>query len=300
MRKEPPLPQLSDNHYGKSRVRLVKVVRHGHHHDLHEWSVNVYLTGNFAACFLEGDNTGLLATDTMKNTVYAVARTSTAATMEDFAIELATFLSTRNPQAASVRIEIEEKTWIRIKARTASGEEEKHPSAFLQRGPDVHTTSVSLAAGAPPSVTSGVKGLVILKTANSAFAGFKRDELTTLPETHDRLFGTEATITWLYSTLLPDYAAPDYAAARTRLMDTLLTAFANHDSLSVQQTLYAMAEAALAAEPAISEITLTMPNRHNIPIDFQRFAPPFNHSNDNTIFVPIDEPSSHIHARVIR
>jgi urate oxidase len=289
------LPQLSDNHYGKSRVRLVKVVRHDDRRHLHEWSVNVYLTGDFAACFLDGDNTGLLATDTMKNTVYAVARASAAATMEDFAIELATFLSTRNPQAASVRIEIEEKIWIRIKARTASGEVEKHPSAFLQRGPEVHTTSVSLTPGAPPSVTSGVKGLVILKTANSAFAGFKRDELTTLPETNDRLFGTEATITWVYVTL-----SADYAATRTRLMDTLLTTFANHNSLSVQQTLYAMAEAALASEPAISEITLTMPNRHNIPVDFQKFAPPFNYSNDNTIFVPIDEPSGQIHARVVR
>jgi urate oxidase len=289
------MPTLSDNHYGKSRVRLVKVVRHADHHDLYEWSVNVYLTGDFAACFLAGDNTGLLATDTMKNTVYAVARASSAAAMEDFAIELATFLSKRNPQATSVRIEIEEKTWIRIKARTASGEVEKHPSAFLQRGPDVHTTTVVLTPAARPTVTSGVKGLVILKTANSAFAGFKRDELTTLPETHDRLFGTEATIDWLYSTL-----PPDYASTRTRLMDTLLTTFANHDSLSVQQTLYAMAEAALAAEPAISEITLTMPNRHNIPIDFQKFAPPFKYSNDNTIFVPIDEPSGHIHARVVR
>jgi len=289
------MPTLSENHYGKSRVRLVKVVRHSDHHDLHEWSVNVYLTGDFAACFLAGDNTGLLATDTMKNTVYAVARTSTAAAMEDFAIELATFLSKRNPQATSVRIEIQEKTWIRIKARTASGEEEKHPSAFLQRGPDVHTATVLLTPGVPPAVTSGVKGLVILKTANSAFAGFKRDELTTLPETHDRLFGTEATIAWLYSTL-----PPGYASSRTRLMDTLLATFANHDSLSVQQTLYAMAEAALAAEPAISEITLTMPNRHNIPIDFSKFAAPFNHPNDNSIFVPIDEPSGHIHARVVR
>ncbi len=289
------MPQLSENHYGKSRVRLVKVVRHPTHHHLHEWSVNVYLTGDFDACFLLGDNTGLLATDTMKNTVYAVARASTAATLEDFAIELATFLSTRNPQAATVRIEIEEKTWIRIKTTNAEGAVEKHPSAFMQRGPDVHTTAVTVTPNQPPQVISGVKGLVILKTANSAFAGFKRDELTTLPETHDRLFGTEATITWLYSSI-----PADFATTRTRLLDTLLTTFANHDSLSVQQTLYAMAAAALAAEPSISELTLTMPNRHNIPIDFSKFAPPFNYPNDNTIFVPIDEPSGHIHARVTR
>ena len=291
------MPQLSENHYGKSRVRLVKVTRHAGQHDLHEWSVGVYLTGDFTTCFVEGDNTGILATDTMKNTVYAVARASPAATMEAFAIELATFLSSRNPQAIGIRITIEEKTWIRIKASPPPGQIEKHPTAFLQRGPDLHTTSVSLSPGAPPTIVSGVKGLVILKTANSAFAGFKRDELTTLPETHDRLLGTEATITWLYN---PIRNSQDYASSRTRLIDTLLTTFANHDSLSVQQTLYAMAAAALATEPHISEITLTMPNRHNIPVDFSRFAPPFQLSNPNTIFVPTDEPSGHIHARVIR
>jgi urate oxidase len=83
-------------------------------------------------------------------------------------------------------------------------------------------------------------------------------------------------------------------------MDTLLTTFANHDSLSVQQTLYAMAEAVLATQPLVSELTLTMPNRHNIPIDFSRNAPPFNFAPNNSIFVPQDEPSGHIHARVTR
>ena len=147
----------------------------------------------------------------------------------------------------------------------------------------------------PRQITSGIKGLIILKTANSAFAGFKRDELTTLPETHDRLLGTEATITWLYSS-----APPDFAATRARIMSTLLTTFAQHNSLSIQQTLYAMAAAALAAEPLLVELSLTMPNRHNIPIEFSRFAPPFSLLPDNSIFVPQDEPSGHIHARVLR
>lgn len=293
------MPHLSDNHYGKSHVRLVKVTRNiqgdPDTHTVHEWNVNVFLTGDFSACFLLGDNTGLLATDTMKNTVYAVARTSTATTPEDFAIELAIFLSARNPQVTNVRIDLEEKTWVRI---TADGR--KHGSAFLQRGPDVAITSISLDQNAAPVITSGVKGLVILKTSHSAFAGFKRDELTTLPDTHDRLLGTEATITWLYSAVNDGHTPINFAQTRTRIMDTLLTTFAQHDSLSVQQTLYSMASAALAAEPLLTELTLTMPNRHNIPIDFSRFAPPFNHSNDNTIFVPTPEPSGHIHARIVR
>jgi urate oxidase len=284
------MPTLSDNHYGKSRVRLVKVVRDGETHHLYEWNVNVFLSGDFSACFLEGDNTGLLATDTMKNTVYAVARNSTATTPEAFAIEYASFIAGRNPQVTHVRVYIEEKIWIRIKANG-----EKHGSAFLQRGPDVATTNIELPQGGSPAVTSGVKGLVILKTSHSAFAGFKRDELTTLPETWDRLFGTEATITWNYFEL-----PQDPAATRGEIMDTLLTTFANHDSLSVQQTLYAMAEAVLATQPLVTEITQTLPNRHNIPIDFSKNQPPFNFEPNNSIFVPQDEPSGHIHARVVR
>ncbi len=284
------MPTLAENHYGKSRVRLMKVVRHDDTHDVYEWNIGVYLTGDFTACFVAGDNTGLLATDTMKNTVYALARTSTASTPEDFAIELATFLAGRNPRVTSVRITIEAKYWIRLKADGV-----KHGSAFLQRGPEVFTASVTLPQGGVLAVTYGVNGLIIMKTSHSAFAGFKRDELTTLPETWDRLFGTEATIDWAYST-----RPADYIASRKSVMDTLLTTFANHDSLSVQQTLYAMAEAVLAAVPEVAEMTLTMPNRHNIPIDFSRFAEPFNYSNDNTIFVPQDEPHGLIHARVTR
>lgn len=288
------MPDLAENHYGKSRVRLLKVVRAREPHQLQDWNVGVYLTGDFRDCFISGDNTGLLATDTMKNTVYAVARTSVAETMEAFGLELAQFLASRNPQVTSVRVTMDERMWVRIKARG-----EFHPSSFMQRGPELQTASVKLAEPAelmqPAEIVSGVRGLVLLKTEHSAFAGFKRDELTTLPETHDRLLGTEATITWRYTE-----APVDFAATRTGVLDALLTTFAEHDSLSVQQTLYAMAEAALAAEPLVAELSLTLPNRHNLPVDFSRFQPPFHYDNPNVIFVPTEEPQGHIHARVKR
>ena len=286
---------LAQNHYGKSRVRLVKVTREQDLHHLHEWTVGVSLTGDFTACFVAGDNTGILATDTMKNTVYSLARTSTADTMEAFALELAAFLSERNPQATSIRITVEEKTWVRIKAVTPSGSPgtspQHHPSAFLQRGPEVHTCTALSTPSDPPTVTAGVRGLVILKTGQSAFHGFKRDDLTTLPDSFDRLLGTEATIEWPYTR-----TDIDFNKTRYRIFDTLLSTFANHESLSVQHTLYAMAQAALATAPEIDEITLTMPNRHNIPVDLSRF----HQDNPNTLFIPTDEPHGHIHARITR
>ena len=130
-----------------------------------------------------------------------------------------------------------------------------------------------------------------MKTAHSAFHGFHRDALTTLPEATDRLLGTEAAIEWTYAT-----PPQDFAGARTRMLDTLLTTFAEHESLSVQHTLYAMAQAGLAALPEVAEMTLTMPNRHNLPFDLARFG----QANRNQIFVPQDEPHGLITARVVR
>jgi urate oxidase len=64
----------------------------------------------------------------------------------------------------------------------------------------------------------------------------------------------------------------------------------------VQHTLFAMAEDALAAEPAVSEIELTMPNRHNNLVNLAAFG----QENPNEIFVPTDEPHGDIYARVVR
>ena len=72
---------LGDNRYGKTRVRLVRVKRHSEQHDFCEWTVQILLRGDFASCFEEGDNSKILATDTMKNTVYSLARDSSAACM---------------------------------------------------------------------------------------------------------------------------------------------------------------------------------------------------------------------------
>lgn len=285
------MARLAENHYGKSRVRLVKVTRNGSRHELREWTVGVSLQGEFDRHFREGDNTGMMATDTMKNTVYSVAQESSAQTMEEYALDLARLLSERNRQVREVRVTVEEKLWTRIEAHG-----EPHGSAFMQRGPEVATTELRYTPGGEGSgavavVISGVKGLVILKTSHSGFVGFKRDAWTTLPEVTDRLLGTEATIAWVYSA-----PCENYAGARSRLMQTLLASFASHDSLSVQQTLFQMAEDALAVEPGISEITLAMPNRHNNLVDLSRFG----QENANEIFVPTDEPHGQIQARVVR
>jgi urate oxidase len=277
---------LAENRYGKSKVRLVKVTRRDGVHTVREWSVDILIRGNYESCFRSGDNSDVLPTDTMKNTVYSVARDSGATCIEDFAKELITHFLTGYAQAEEVSVAIKEKLWSRV-AVDGQG----HPTTFQQESGELQTTSVHGARGSAASVSSGLSGLIILKTADSAFEGYIKDRLTTLRETSDRLFGTDVTASWVYET-----DSPDFAVARATIRTALLKAFAEHKSLSVQHTLFAMAEAALAQADTISEITLTMPNKHCLLIDLA----PFGQGNPNEIFVPTEEPHGYIEARVAR
>jgi len=277
---------LGENRYGKSRVRVLKVERDAHQHHVSEWNVEVWLKGDFATCFECGDNRRILPTDTMKNTVYSLARASSAETMEAFASELVTYLISNQPQVDEAGVHIRSTLWKHIEA---GGKE--HPTAFVQSGPAAETATVVYPREGAMTVTAGIADLAILKTAKSAFSGYIRDRLTTLKETHDRLLGTLASAEWKYTT-----AIQGFAAARARVIDALLDTFANHDSMSVQQTLFAMGKAALEAEPAIAEIYLKMPNKHCNLVDLSAFG----QDNPNRIFVPTDEPHGSIEACVRR
>lgn len=277
---------LGENRYGKSRVRVMKVEREGARHEVHEWTVEVWLKGDFESCFEDGDNSRILPTDTMKNTVYFLARKSTATTPEEFAIELVTYLMKNNPQVNESRASIKTLPWTHL---FAGGQ--VHETAFTQMGHASDTVTVTYARGSSASVVSGFSDLALLKTSKSAFTGYIRDQLTTLTETHDRLLGTLASGWWKYSE-----SRLDYKAARVRILDALLNTFAEHDSLSAQQTLFAMGKAALETDPGISEIHLSMPNKHCNLVDLS----PFGVDNPNQIFVPTDEPHGSIEATVRR
>src|ERR1700758_2363312 len=103
-RKEERMIELAENRYGKSRVRLMKVTRGPKATELREWTVQVLLTGDFDSAHYEGDNSKILPTDTMKNTVYSVARNSSATSMEAYAMELIDFLLGRNSQVSSAEV----------------------------------------------------------------------------------------------------------------------------------------------------------------------------------------------------
>jgi urate oxidase len=280
------MAKLGENSYGKSRVRLSRITRTTGRHDFNEWTVHVMLEGDFEASFTKADNSKVLPTDTMKNTVYSVARGSQAATIETFAMELGDYFLANNAQVSGVLIEIEERAWERM---TIGGEPEA--TTFKLGGPELQTVRAVRDQGREWSIRSGVDGLTIFKTTNSAFTGYIVDKLTTLKPATDRILGTCATVTWDYAA-----AAPDYAQTRARILAALLKTFAAHDSKSVQHTLFDMGSAALDAAPGIAALRLSKANLPHPARDLD----PFKQDNPNHIFVPIDEPHGTIEATVER
>ena len=278
--------ELAENRYGKSRVRLMKLTHGPEGNDLREWTVQVLLAGDFDTAHYEGDNSKILPTDTMKNTVYSVAKRSLATSMEDYAKDLIDFLLSRNPQVSSARVSIEGHMWKRL---TVDGR--PHATSFIRGSNELATTTVSRTQGDHFVITSGLESMVVMKTADSAFEGYIKDELTTLKETSDRLFCTAVAAQWRYT-----FDSIDFDAARTALREAMLATFADHKSKSVQETLYAMGKAALERISEVDQIDIVMPNKHCLLIDLARIG----QENPNEIFVPTDEPAGHIEARVRR
>ena len=280
------MARLGENRYGKSRVRLSRITRSADRHEFNEWTVRVLLHGDFARSFTEADNSKILPTDTIKNTVYSIARDSNATTIEVFAMEIGDYLLSNNPQVTGTSVEIDEKCWQNL---TVDGQIEA--TTFKMGGPELQTARVERERNGGWVVTSGVNGLTILKTSKSSFTGYIKDRLTTLKPATDRIFGTCATIRW-------DYISPgqNFADVRARIVAALLSAFAAHHSMSVQHTLFDMGKAALSTAPEIVRIHLAMPNLHHLLADLT----PFGQDNPNHIFVPVDEPHGYIEASVER
>jgi urate oxidase len=276
---------LAQSAYGKSRIRLVQVRRGSDRHELCDLTVAVRFDGDYEASYTIGDNSDVLPTDTMKNTVYALAAQEAVTAPEALGLKLCRHFLDRNPKLRQVRIDARQHTWRHI----AIGGRE-HGQAFMQRGPDTRTATVQ-ADRDGTWVEAGVSDLVILKSSHSAFAGFPRDEFTTLPETRDRLLATSLTATWRYGS-----AETDFRASWHAVRQTLLATFAEHDSESVQHTLHAMGHEVLEGHPEVTTVRLVMPNKHHLPFDLA----PFGLENRNEIFVATDEPYGLIEATLSR
>jgi urate oxidase len=278
--------RLVDNRYGKSKVRLVHVERAGARHTVRDFTVDIQLAGDYARAYSDGDNRQVLPTDTMKNTVYALARESAPGEPESFALRLGRHFLRHNPEAASARVAVRERPWRRLEA--AGG---PHPHAF-ERDAGGERLADAWCRRDGESVESGLDGLVVLKSTGSAFSGFRRDGWTTLREARDRIFATEVRATWSCGG-----GEIDWQASFAGVRDALRAAFAAHDeSESVQHTLWAMGEAVFAERPEVARIHLALPNLHHLLVDLE----PFGMDNPLQVFVSTSEPHGLIEATLER
>ncbi|HEY7408937.1 MAG TPA: urate oxidase [Gemmatimonadaceae bacterium] len=279
------MTRLGENGYGKSRVRLVKVSRREGRHELRDLTVSVRLEGEFDDAHVRGDNRDVLPTDTMKNTVYALARQIEIEAIEDFARALATHFLPDNPAVTRARVTVREQGWDRI---PVSGR--AHPHAFVRGSDEVDLATVT-AEGESVRVESGIDELRVLKTTGSGFEGYPRDRYTTLRETADRVLATAMRVRWTYG--LTEISPGE---VRGRAREAILETFADHESRSVQHTAYAMGEAVLERCPEIDAVAFSLPNKHHLLVDLA----PFALDNPNEIFVATEEPYGLIEAIVRR
>jgi urate oxidase len=273
--------RLADSSYGKADVRLVKVTRTPGRHELLDLTVDVALGGDFEAAHTRGDNAALLATDTMRNTVYALAGRHAVTDVEVFGRILVEHFLQAGPTVERARVHIVQRPWSRI------GD---HEHAFHRAGGGHRLATVS-GDGEVVSIDGGIDELEVLKTTGSGWEGFLRDEYTTLPETADRILATAVTARWSYAE-----GGIDYTDTWRRARDAILDAFGDHYSPSVQFTLYRLGEAVLAACPEIARVHLSLPNRHHILYDLARFGL----ENPNEIFHASAEPHGLIEGTVER
>jgi urate oxidase len=283
--------------------------------------VNISLQGDFGTAHTIGDNTKILPTDTMKNTVYALAKDQFNTSIEAFGIVLANHFLAHNPQVTAASAELTEFCWSRILIDGAP-----HSHSFVNGGSEKHTALIRKDRKSL-SITAGIKDLLILKTTDSGFEHYIKDQYTTLKETSDRIFSTQCEVSWKYRPSSPGLSAlsaqpsspdqpvlshqasspdqesstghpasPDFTSLYGHIRNKLLQTFSSHKSLSVQHTLYAMGENILKEFAEVEEITLKMPNKHHIPFNLE----PFGMDNQNEIFIATDEPYGYITGTLIR
>jgi urate oxidase len=279
------MPKLTSHRYGKARVRVAKIFREKNRQSIVEIEVAALLEGDFESSYTAGDNTKVVPTDTIKNTINILAKEKLGEEIEPFAIALGEHFLKRYKQVGSAKIDISERDWHRMES-----DGKPHPHAF-RAGSDAKMVTRVVSARDSQTIQSGIRDLVILKSTGSGFENYPKDEFTTLPETADRILATSFSATWGYTK-----NPPSYRDRNDKIISAMLKVFANNYSPSAQTTLLQMGEAALAVCLEISQVDLAMPNKHYLLVNLS----PFGLENKNEVFTPTDEPHGQIEAVVTR
>lgn len=276
---------LAKNRYGKQRVRVLKVFKSANRHEVKELTVSCLLHGDFSAPHYGDDNSPVVPTDTVKNTVHILAKDFLTENSEAFAIQLADHFLTKYGHITGVDVDLRERVWQRMIIGN-----KPHAHSFIERGQGVPVVSLQRTR-TDFTLASGITDFVVMKTTGSGFVGYPKCDFTTLPETTDRIMATSMDALWTHAAL-----DADFPKINQIVLQAMLEVFATTYSPSVQRTLFQMGEAALEAVPSLSKIELKLPNKHFLGIDLTRFG----RENDNEVFLPTDEPHGQIEAVIER
>lgn len=277
--------ELADNRYGKQAIRLVRVVKDAQRHVVRDLTVGITLEGAFGPSYVAGDNTDVVATDTMKNTVYAFARDRFDGSIEAFGRTLAEHFAGIAPVERAT-VALREHRWERF----SIGGGRPAADAFARDGSWTRVATV-VASGTDFWIEAGIEDLAVMKTAKSSFEGFPRDEYTTLADSSDRIMATQVSARWRYAS--PDI---DHDAVFEAVRATFLEVFAEHDSPSVQASIWIVGRAILERHPEVDEVSMALPNLHHWLVDLA----PFGLDNPALVFVSTREPHGLIEATVRR
>lgn len=261
------MPRVSAARYGKDNVRVFKVDRDASTgvQTVTEMTVCCLLEGEIDTSYTAADNSVVVATDSIKNTIYIKAKQNPVTPPELYASILGQHFIDTYAHIHVANIKVVTHRWTRM---TVDGK--PHPHSFLKDGEETRNVEARISRKDGLSLTSSLVGLTVLKSTGSAFHGFVRDEYTTLPETWDRILSTDVDASWKWSTFatLKDVedAKPKFDKAWQAARDITIKLFAEDESASVQNTMYKMSEQILDAVPETETVTYSLPNKHYFEI----------------------------------
>ncbi|CAI7579482.1 unnamed protein product [Penicillium manginii] len=292
---------LAAARYGKDNVRVYKV-----HRDektgvqtVVEMTVCVLLEGDIETSYTKADNSVVVATDSIKNTIYITAKQQPVTPPELFGSILGNHFVEKYSHIHAAHVNIVTHRWVRMGV-----DGKPHPHSFVKEGGETRNVQVDVHEGKGIDIQSSIKNLTVLKSTGSQFHGFLRDEFTTLKETWDRILSTDVAADWQwrrFSNLAQVKANarrfnPAYEVAR----NTTLKTFAEDNSASVQATMYKMGEIILAAEPLLDTVDYALPNNHYFEIDLSWHKGTKNTGKDAEVYAPQSNPNGLIKCTVGR
>ncbi|XP_029356787.1 uricase [Echeneis naucrates] len=278
--------------YGKNAVKVLLIRRQGGYHSIIELKADVELTLRSRKDYLSGDNSDIIPTDTIKNTVHALAKIKGVKTIEQFSMDICNHFLGNFSHVLRAKVYMEEAPWRRLEKNGV-----EHAHAFIFSPEVCRFCDVEQKVNGIPVVHSGLKDMKVLKTTQSGFEGFLRDRFTTLQEAKDRCFCTSVYSRWRYSKA----HGVDFDAAWKSVKEAIIEKFAGpYDrgefSPSVQKTLYDAQVLVLNRIPEVEEIEIVMPNQHYFTIDMTKMGL----NNKDEVLLPLDNPSGNITGTVRR